>query len=80
MLKYKNQLLAVLLSVLLVSLSGCSDKLWVVECDSGFSTGLRMKAFVDDGVVMWKDNFDDRLTKRKMLPGEICTNKYQNQR
>lgn len=26
MLKYKNQLLAVLLSVLLVSLSGCNDK------------------------------------------------------
>lgn len=68
-----SKLLIVLLSVLLVSLSGCSEpKLRKVKCDSGFETLWYQDAYIDDGIILWKSGYPDPYTERKMMPGEVC--------
>lgn len=74
MLKKKPQLLAILLSVLLVSLSGCDQtQYYNVKCDSGFETGVSRWTYIDDGVIEWRKEEHLDKHKRKMLPGEVCT-------
>ena len=78
MLKLNTKLLAVLLSVLLVSLMGCKEKLYYVECDSGFKTTLSSRAYSEDGIISWRadelgaGNF---YHTRKMNAGESCLTK-----
>jgi hypothetical protein len=74
-----NKLLIVLLSVLLVSLTGCGgSKMYYVECDSGFKTTLSSRAYSEDGIISWRadelgaGNF---YHTRKMNAGESCLTK-----
>lgn len=74
--KYSNKLLIVLLSALLVSLSGCFNK-YEVFCDSGFSTGVSSHAYSDEGVVYWNHENGGEYDSRRMLPGEVCKTKIK---
>tara|TARA_R110000772_G_scaffold157499_4_gene268684 strand:+ start:524 stop:775 length:252 start_codon:yes stop_codon:yes gene_type:complete len=67
-----SKLLIVLLSVLLVSLSGCGSNSKRVDCDSGFTTGVSQHAYSDEGVVYWRKNAGDLYNSRVMSKGEIC--------
>ena len=59
---------------LVLMFSGCFlERYWRVDCDSGFTTGISNKAYVDDGVISWNDN--GNWKSRKMLSGEICGKK-----
>lgn len=44
----------------------------VVSCDSGFTTGPQLFAYIDRGAVMW-ETADGHVFGRKMLPGEMCS-------
>ena len=72
-----NNLLAILLSVLLVSLSGCGEvperNKWVVECDSGFTTGESYSTIIDDGIIRWTKEKNGQSRVRRMLNGEVCS-------
>ena len=74
-----TKLLIAILSVLLVSLSGCyGDKKYYVECDSGFKTGLSSRAYSEDGVISWRADelgSGNYYHTRKMLTGESCLTK-----
>lgn len=72
MFKKKPQLLVILLSVLLVSLSGCNSNSKRVDCDSGFTTGISQHAYSDEGIVYWRKNAGDLYNSRVMNKGEIC--------
>lgn len=66
-----NKIITTLAFVLVAGCSGGESK-WVVECDSGFSTGASIIAYIDEGSIRWKDSRRGWVT-RKMIPGEACT-------
>ena len=72
MLKLNNKLLAIFLSVLLVSLFGCVERhRYIINCDSGFTTGDVYYALIDNGVIRWQDDHFKWIS-RKMINGEVC--------
>ena len=67
----------IILCFMVLFIFGCDDtrRKWIVTCDSGFSTGVSYWTYIDDGVIDWRVTKDSSKMYRKMLPGEICTDK-----
>ena len=62
--------------ITLFTLIGCKlteQQYWQVTCDSGFKTPLSHHTSIYEGMVVWKEYKKGFVSKRKMLPGEICT-------
>ena len=65
----------VFLCIVCLFVFGCDNKRHklIVECDSGFSTGVSYWTDISDGVIDWRKTRGSPNMYRKMLPGEICT-------
>ena len=56
----------------LIALSGCDDRdRYIINCDSDFTTGNVPFALIDKGVIRWRDDGDNWIS-RKMIQGEAC--------
>jgi len=60
--------------IALLLLTACDRRYYQVTCDSGFKTPISTATHISEGMISWRTK-GDLLSKRKMLPGEICTEK-----
>jgi len=68
----------VFISVFLIIVTACGQRIydrWQVKCDSGFETPVSHWTYIDDGAIHWRVNKKGQSFVRKMLPGEVCTDK-----
>jgi len=61
--------------IALLLLTACDRRYYQVTCDSGFKTPVSVATRMGEGMISWRQRTNGPLSKRKMLPGEICTDK-----
>lgn len=65
----------ILVTLLFITACESERRYWQVTCDSGFKTPISYHTYVQEGMIVWKKHKGGSVSKRKMLPGEICTDK-----
>jgi len=59
--------------LILLLLVGCTDVRYQVTCDSGYKTPISMYTQINKGIIIYKNDYN--FVYRKMLSGEVCTDK-----
>lgn len=67
--------LLILITLLFITACERDRQYHQVTCDSGFKTPISYRTGIWDGVIEWRVVRGGSAFKRKMIPGEICTNK-----